>query len=265
MDKKLNPYIYDKCKKVGIDIELASFALVGENSNEKVYNFLKLNPTLRDVRNHFIDIFNNWKEIFQGTIFENYVDKDVALKFYDFKNKFFFDYYEDRVFTITSFNGCTGELLENPKLLIRKKGLNHAIEKELMYLNQIILLVTELSNYSFVTIGNFPKLSRRYLEFLNRIIIRINKQIKSVVLQNEKALFFEGINLDLIEKFNGKLKIDNHPNLARQYQALYNYMIYLMDNLPLYLMYKNKDDDINHYKVFDYDGKLELRLKNYVH
>lgn len=260
--KKMSPFIYDKCVKAGINIEFASFAIAGENSNEKIFDFLKGNPDLEEVRNHFIRIFDKWKDVFKGTLFENYVDKNSALEFYKSEAKNFFDYFGDDTFTITSFNGCTGELLENTKSLFKVNGLNLIMQKELIYLQQILSLVIELSSNSYVTVGNFPKMARNYLAFLNILIKRINNKIKETVFQNERTLYFDDINLDLFEKYKEKIKIDNHPNLERQYYALYKYMIYLMNNLPLSIMQSNNDYDITHYKAFDYDGKLELRMKN---
>lgn len=263
--KKLSPYICDKCKKAGADIELASFAIAGDNSNEKIYDFLASNPSLENVRNHFIHIFDSWKTEFNGTFLENYVDKDIALQFYLQYDKKFFDYYNSSSFTITSFNGCTGELLKNISLLFQRNGLDSILQKELFYLQQILFLVLELSQNSYVTVGNFPKISKKVLALLNVIITRINKQIEDVTLKNERTMYFDKITLDLIEIFNGKIKIDNHPNLDWQYYSLYQYIIYLMNNLPLYIMKNNKDYNINHYKSLDYDGNLEYRLKQFLY
>lgn len=223
--KKLSPFIEDKCKKAGIDIEFEAYSIAGDNSNKEIYEFLKENPTLEDVRKHFIRIFDLWKIDFKGTPFENYVDKEQALQFYNHGEKRFFDCYDDSYFTITSFNGCTGELLENIAKLFQKNGLNSIIQKELYYLQQILTLVLDLSVHSYATVGNFPKISRKYLMLLNTIIDKMNKQIKDVALQNEKTMYFDKITLDLVQMFNGKIKIDNHPDLVWQYYSLYQYII----------------------------------------
>ncbi|MDE5539221.1 MAG: hypothetical protein K2J20_01900 [Bacilli bacterium] len=214
--KKLSPFIEDKCKKAGVDVEFSSYAIAGDNSNEKIYSFLASNPTLDEVRAHFIRVFDLWKTEFNGTAFENSVDKDEALKFYSQGEKRFFDCYDDSYFTITSFNGCTGELLEvimeDISILFQKNGLDNVFQKELSYLQQIIDLVLRLSANSYVTVGNFPRISRKYLILLNAIIDRINKKIKAVLSKKEGELYFDKITLDLIVKTNVKIKLDNNTN-----------------------------------------------------
>lgn len=263
--KKLSPFIKDKCEKAGIDIGFEAYTLAGSNSNEKIYEFLKENPTLEDVRERFICIFDLWKTNFKGTPFENLVDKDQALQFYNHGKKRFFDCYDDSYFTITSFNGCTGELLDNIAKIFQKNGLNDIMQKELYYMQQILILILRLSTNSYATVGNFPKISRNYLMFLNTIIDKINQQIENVVLQNERTMYFDKIALDFVQLFNGKVKIDNHPDLAQQYYSLYQYIIYLMNTLPLYIMQKNEDYNIDHYKSLDYDGNLKYRVKRFIH
>lgn len=263
--KKLSPYIENKCQKAGIDIELLSYAIAGDNSNEKIYNFLKGNFSLEEVRKHFERVFDSWKTEYNGTPLENFVDKDQALSFYEQGEKSFFDCYGDSSFTITSFNGCTGELLSSLSLLFKKNGLDIIMKKELLYLQQLLDLILRLSTNSYVTVGNFPRISNKYIAFLNAIINRINKQIEEVALKNERTMYFDKITLDLIGKNNGKLKLDNHPNLAGQYYSLYQYIIYLMNNLPLYIMQRNNDYNVSHYKGLDYDGNLERRLSKFPH
>lgn len=176
--EKLRPFIERKCKRAGIQLEFGTFSLAGNNSNQQIYEFLKNNPSLADVKIHFMTIFDNWKQKFNGTLFENYVDKERALKYYLDSSKTFSEFYSENTFTISSFHGCTGELLNDTKSIFTKNGLNHIMQKELLYLQKILLLLQKQSEHSYITIGNFPKMSRGYLFLLNHIISGINEIIK---------------------------------------------------------------------------------------
>lgn len=258
--EKMRPFVDDKRQKSGIKLNFGSFAKIGDNSNQTTYEFLKDNPSLEDVRNHFSTIFDRWKRDFKGTPFENYVDKEIALRYYSSGGERFFDFYGDDSFTITSFNGCTEELILNMNSIFQKGGLDKIFQKEFLYLQKILLLINISAN-SYVTVGNFPTMSRRCLFPLNYLISKINEQLKELVSRNERCMFFDGITMDLINIVDGKIKIDNHPNLAWQYTSLYNYIIYLMNNLPLIMMQRTGDYDFKKYRGLDYDGKMELRMK----
>lgn len=70
------------------------------------------------------------------------------------------------------------------------------------------------------------------------------------------------ISLDLVNLYHGKIKIDNHPTLELQYASLYNYILFIMEELPIRIMKKYQIEDISKYKGLDFDGNLERRLKN---
>lgn len=89
--------------------------------------------------------------------------------------------------------------------------------------------------------------------------------LKSLSNESTKTVYFEGCYLDLILKYNGKLKLDNHPSLEWQYTSLVNYLKFLMNEIPLLLIQNesNKDEEkiLKKYRGLDYDGKMEYRIK----
>lgn len=179
---------------------------------------------------------------FNGTPFENYVDKDIALSYYSDSLVRFNDYYKDGELTITSFNGCTGKFLENSVIYFLNILRNNwaFLEEEIDYLNRIIVYVTGLSTNSYVTIGNFPYITHNY-KFLNHIIAVINKKIKEGTNDSDKTMYFDEIKLELVNRFNGKIKIDNHPSLLLQYISLCNYLLFLMSVLPNRMNVENRE------------------------
>lgn len=74
-------------------------------------------------------------------------------------------------------------------------------------------------------------------------------------------MYFDQIYMDLISLFNGRIKVDNHPNIAWQYTSLYHYIVTLMNTLPIVMMQNDKEHNITKYKALDYDGKMESRMK----
>lgn len=236
--EKVRPFLELKCEKAGIPLNFGTFSIASHNSNQKIYEFLKNNPSEADVKKHFLETFDEWKREFRGTMFENYVEKEIALGYYSDTNKSLLDFYGSDLFTISCFHGCTGEFLDHIDEIFNSGGFEKIFYKELLYLQKTILFLTQISDYSYLTVGNFPKISRKSLFLLNYIINYINKQIKNITLSSEKAMYFEGIYLDLIHMVDGKIKIDNHPNLERQYTSLYHYLIFLMDTLPAIMMKK---------------------------
>lgn len=230
--EKLRPYLEPEVARSGISLDFGTFSIAAKNSNEQIYQFLSSNPSLRDVKNHFLQVFDDWKIIFHGTPFENYVDKEIASSFYFDCDKKFADFFGDDILTISNFNGCTGELLQNINMILRKDGLSHIFEKEFFYLNQILYLLFQQSASSFVVVGNFPKMTRKILSLFSIPIHHINQQIFQVVKNYEQAMFFEGIYMDFINVVQGHIKLDNHPNLVWQYTSLYYYLVFLMKQLP---------------------------------
>jgi len=84
---------------------------------------------------------------------------------------------------------------------------------------------------------------------LNYLISNINKRIATTTYKFDKAFFFQDINLDLISKINRKWKVDNHPNLMRQYISLYNYILFLIETLSQYLISYNGANELQKYKI----------------
>ena len=165
--EKLHPFLDSKAKNRGLDLNILTFAIASDNSNERIYEFLKSNPTLEDVRVNFDKTFDSWKREFYNTTFENYVDKKIAMSFYPGGDNRLFDYYNNDDFTITSFFGCTGELLNNLKKIPFKDERRKIYEKEILYLQKLIALLVNRSQHSYMTIGNFPILTKKYLILFN--------------------------------------------------------------------------------------------------
>ena len=257
---KLRPFLVNNCLDAGIDINLNSFALIGDNSNEKIYESLLSNPSLKDIKDYFEKIFDSWKEIYNHTLFENCVDKEIALGYYSDSLKRFKDFYRDDELTITNFNGCTGEFLDNSLRNFLNILINNwqFLEDEIDYLNGIIIYLTHLSKNSYITIGNFPYLTHDYV-IINRIIATINSKIKEGTKKAsslDKIMYFDGIKLELINHINGKIKIDNHPSVRLQYISLCHYLLFLMMNLPTKMNLKNGESLRNKYvkKIGAIDG-----------
>ena len=231
--EKLHEFMDLKCQRAGINLNLVSFALAGNNSNKNIYEFLIKNPTLGDVKKHFIGIFDEWKSLYNKTPFENYVDKDVALSYYSDSSQRLLDFFNPNTLTIASFNGCTGKFLENPNkyLMDALRGNMSFLIAELNYLDEILRMLSQLSPNSYITVGNFPNIARWWIPF-HRIIARINNSIRATATSHNKVLFYDGINIDLVNIFNGKIKIDNHPTILQQYKSLCDYLLFLMENLP---------------------------------
>lgn len=103
-------------------------------------------------------------------------------------------------------------------------------EKEILYLQKIITYVFSLSKNSYMTIGNFPLITR-YIPFITSWIQSINRTIQNCTSQYFNTFYFEGVYLDLLNRYQGKLKLDNHPSLEWQYYSLYQYIRFLMQHL----------------------------------
>lgn len=203
-----------------------------------------------DVKKHFSTVFDNWKKVYQGTCLENYVDKDIAMSFYPSGAEHFQDFYDSQALTITSFFGCTGELLNHLDKIIFKMERQLVFEKEILYLQKIITYVLSLSKNSYMTIGNFPLITR-YIPFITSWIQSINQTIQNCTSQYFNTFYFEGVYLDLLNRYQGKLKLDNHPSLEWQYYSLYQYIRFLMQHL-------SKKETF----VFLADNLLEKQEKN---
>ena len=261
--EKLKPFI--DVNNHDLNIEFANFSIVGNNSNQQIYEFIKNNPSLSEVKKHFSSVFDNWKKVYKGSLLENYVDKEIALSFYLESNNRLLNYYGDDVFTLTTFFGCTGELLDHLNQVKFKEGREKIFQKEVLYMQKILLYLLSLSKNSYVTIGNFPYISR-YIPIISSWIKDINKQIEDCAHHESKTMYFDGVYLDLVTLYNGKLKLDNHPNLRWQYTSLYHYVHFLMQQIPLLLMKQDTIHDeyflMRKYCSLDYDGKMAYRMKS---
>lgn len=225
---KLEPFIKNEAKKVGIDVDFVNFSLASDNSNKEIYDFIKLNPSLTDVKEKFIYSFDKWKKEFDNTLFQNYVDKDIAVSFYKDSNTKLKDYYNNDSLTITSVFSSTGKILEDITSLFDKQKFNNVIKSEMYYLKMIDLYIKLLSNKSIVINGNFPHISNKYLSFLNNIIDNFNRSISDVCVNNHNIEYFDNIYLDFAMKYNNKIKFDNHPSIAWQYTSLYYYLMFVI-------------------------------------
>ena len=65
-----------------LDIAIRSYTLASHNANDKIYELLLQDPSQDTIRERFEQSFDEWKESFANTAFENYVDKEEAMKFY---------------------------------------------------------------------------------------------------------------------------------------------------------------------------------------
>lgn len=261
--EKLKPFI-DANNNRGLNIQFANFSIAGNNSNKQIYEFLSTNPSLEQVKEHFSHIFDGWKETYNGTLLENYVDKDVAMSFYPGGFNHLCDYYQSDVFTLTTFFGCTGELLDHLDKLKSKEGRVSIFKKEILYMQKLVTYLLAQSKNSYVTLGNFPFITR-YIPIINSWIKDINKQIENCALNNPRTMYFDGVYLDLVNHYHGKLKLDNHPSLEWQYTSLYHYVEFLMKYLPLALMRQDTIQDKfvleRKYHALDYDGNMRERMK----
>ena len=264
--EKLKPFI-DINNNRGVNINFSNFSIADYNSNQQIYEFLCSNPSLDDVKKHFSRVFDGWKNNYRGTLFENYVNKDVAMSFYPGGDKKLSDCYHPNIFTITTFFGCTGELISNLDKITSKNGITSIFKKEILYMQKIVIYLLKQSNNSYLTLGNFPYITR-YIPIINSWIKGINQQIKDYSLHNQRTMYFDGAYLEFFNLYNGKLKLDNHPTLNWQYTSLYNYVHFLMRQLPLELMKLDSTKDIfileRKYKSLDYDGNMHDRIKSVV-
>ena len=261
--EKLKPFIAANNNR-GLNIQFATFSIAGNNSNKQIYEFLTSNPNLNKVREHFSHVFDAWKENYRGTMLENYVDKDIAMSFYPRGINSLCDYYQSDIFTLTTFFGCTGELLDHLDQIKFKEGREAIFRKEILYMQKIVAYLLALSKNSYITLGNFPFITR-YIPIINSWIKDINKQIENCALNNPRTMYFDGVYLDLVNRYHGKLKLDNHPSLEWQYTSLYHYVEFLMKHIPLELMKQDSTQDKfvleRKYRALDYDGNMRNRMK----
>lgn len=241
---KLRPFIMPFAKEEDLDLELLSYPLASQNNNHNIYDFLRTNPSLSDVRKRFEASFDGWKKEFQNTPFENYVDKDVAMSYYPEGDRRLEDNFSDDILTFIFFNGSSGLILEKLmamteeskieplKSILTKKGRKELYQEEIYYLKSIRDYLLSLSDNSILTIGNFPYFNTPLGVFVNPIISEFNGEIRKAV-EGEKASFYEGMSLSFFEEYGGKIKVDNHPTIDEQYASLLGYAEHINEKVKV--------------------------------
>lgn len=239
---KLDEYILETAEQQGLDLETHSYVLCSHNSNDKIYEMLLQNPSLSDIKRRFEQSFDEWKEEFRDTAFENYVDRATAMQFYPEGELRFTDNFGSDKLTLTFFNGCSGlimerlyEILHNPtpkdiETIFTKSGRKTLYEEEVKYLTKIRDLITGQSDNSYLTIGNFPYFNTIAGYIVNPIVEEINQSI-STVANHPKTTFYDGMMLSFFQDYDGKLKVDNHPTVPEQYNSLVGYLEQLTTSL----------------------------------
>ena len=105
---KLEDFIMPYSIKYDAPINIRSYILAANNSNQNIYELLKENPDLKRIHDLFLETFLEWKRDFKDTPFKNYFYKEIALAFYPENNvKLKDNFGEDKV-TFSFFNGSTG-------------------------------------------------------------------------------------------------------------------------------------------------------------
>ena len=275
---KLSPFI-EKLAKDESNILLGAFPIGDDNSNTNILKFLSSNPTELDTYNRMNLTLDVWHNDFGKTPLAYTTTKEKALSFYPKNNDIHLtNFYNNKTLTITNFNGFTGELLNKSKLTVNKK-----MELELNSMKEIINLILGLSDHSYLTVGNFPKLVNSY--FLNYIIeANINRRIQNQIEKyndnsDRKILYFDQTYLKFIN-FNDDnvkniidaisrrksldiVKIDNHPNVNLQYLYLCKYLLFIMHKCPL-IISNNKLQNIHLSDKYSKDNRvIELKRTLY--
>lgn len=246
---KLDEFILPYAKQYDIDIAIHSYTLASHNTNDKIYKLLLQDPSLDTIRERFEQSFDEWKEIFANTAFENYVDKEEAMKFYLEGTQKFSDNFGENLLTLTFFNGCSGLVLEKLNLIIQqpnlqsiktiitKNGRSKLYKEEVKYLTLIRDYILSQSTHSYLTIGNFPYINTMSGLIVNPIIDEFNHHISSVA-NHERTDFYDGMSLSFFQDYNEKIKVDNHPTVSEQYSSLIGYVNHLIDKIDKPKVYK---------------------------
>lgn len=246
---KLDEFILPYAEQYDLDIAIRSYTLASHNANDKIYELLLQDPSQDTIRERFEQSFDEWKESFANTAFENYVDKEEAMKFYPGGAQKFSDNFGENELTLTFFNGCSGlmleklsSILENPNLqnittIMTKNGRRELYSEEVKYLTLIRDYILFQSKHSYLTIGNFPYFNTPAGIIVNPIICEFNKHISSVT-DHERTDFYDGMNLSFFQDYNGNLKIDNHPTVEEQYSSLVGYVNHVIGEIDKPKVYK---------------------------
>ncbi len=236
---KLKMILNEKIQEAGIDINFYNYSIPANNSNKQILEFIKQNPTETDVKKHFESDVKQWKEYFNNTLFENYIDLNKALKLYPNSNIDFLSNYDNDSVTISLLNGCTGSLLHylNQKFSLENIHKGFAEDKD-----NLIILIEYLKklkeNYkNIIFIGNFPYISTPIGLIINRYIDKIiNNDIRNICEDNN--IYYFGKNqISLLQPFVNPvtkkkvIKVDNHPRMDEQYTVLYHYFCNVISNL----------------------------------
>ena len=250
---KLEPFIKAH-NNTGLDINIATYSLIKNNSNFRIYRYLNSNPSGIDVKENMIKDLKSQKGGYDLSIVDNYPEKDMR----------FSNMYGDDIFTITNFIGSTGEILRHLDKAALKSNRMKMFEREMLYLSRIISKLMVLSEHSYITVSNIPT-PNHYVPFFSSKIKKLNKEIEGRSLVHLYTMYFDGFTHDLKQKkLDGKTKLSFIPDEEDQYQALCKYVEFLMQQLPILLMREEQNRDpmvlMRKYKGLDYDGKLEERI-----
>ena len=249
---RLKPFI-DAHNNTGLDINIASYALLKHNSNLRIYRFLNGDPTVEDVKENIIDDLKTQKGGYDLSILNDYPEESIH----------FSSLYGDDIFTLTNFIGSTGEVLQHLDKAVLKSNRMKMFEKEMLYLSKILSKLIGMSEHSYITVSNVAT-STRYVPFLSSKIRKLNQEIQDRTSTYFYTMYFDGFTHDLRQNQNGKNKLSLIPDIEDQYQALCKYVDFLLQQLPILLMKEEKNRDpmvlMRKYKGLDYDGKLEERI-----
>ncbi len=231
--EKCKEYLLEKSTKSGLDLAISSYSFASHNSNKEIFEAISKNISLDEIREIFDKTFDEWKNDFAKTPFENYVDKEKAMMFYPGGNQRILDIPKEDSISIFHYNGFTGAMLEEIVGFIFSKSKRQAIIKsDLEYLRQTIEIIQLLKGTNYFTVGNFPYVSTPIGALLNQKISKLNEKIKLEISSIPNTSYYDKTTLAGFQKYNGKIKIDNHPSIDEQYTNLVNYLMYLMESIP---------------------------------
>ena len=228
---KLKKILAEEINNSGIDINFYNYAIAANNSNWQILDFIKQNPTETDVKKHFIADVKQWKEEFDNTLFENYIDLNEAVKLYPDSNTEFLSNYKNDSLTINLLNGCTGAFLNNVTDQFSFENIIKGFKEDK---DNLVLLIEYLKNLkeddkNMIFIGNFPHISTPVGLIANRYLDKIiNNDIKTICAENN-VNFFAKNQIALLQPFINPvtkkkvIKVDNHPRMDEQYTVLFHY------------------------------------------
>ena len=79
-------------------------------------------------------------------------------------------------------------------------------------------------------------------------------------------MYFDGMSMEFFNKYRGKLKLDNHPSTALQYNALGRYLLFLIETLPSQMLIQDVEslkgkyeETVDSYKISSYERYNECQ------